>query len=179
MNGERTGVGHTVEEARIVTLQLGREPREPWRVSSSCRWGYPTTIASPSTLADGTPFPNLVWLTCPYLAERISALESAGRIAEFARYVAEDESLADALRDTDERFRRARKVESGGTDACEAVGIAGQSDPLGVKCLHAHAALALVHLNDPIGVEVLEWVGYQCSTRRCEKFGTTPEGPDE
>ncbi len=161
---------HTQAQATVVRSQLGREPRDPWRVSSRCRWGFPTTIASPSLLADGTPFPNLVWLTCPYLVERISALESKGLAAEYARCAAEDEMFADALREADARLRAARAQESGGVDACADVGLAGQRDPLGVKCLHAHVALALVHLADPIGREVLDQVGYQCSDRRCEKY---------
>jgi len=165
---------HTDAQKRLVTAQLGREPRDPWRVSSRCRWGYATTIASPSTLADGTPFPNLVWLTCPFLTERISALESAGAVAGFATLVASDEGLADALRRTDERLREARRVESGGDDACAGVGLAGQRDPLGVKCLHAHAALELVRLGDPIGREVLEQVGYQCANQRCAKLMGAP-----
>jgi len=158
---------HTPAQAALVAAQLKRQPRDPWRVSSECRWGYPTTIASPSRLADGTPFPNLVWLTCPYLTERISALESSGSIAEYAELAASDEGLAEALQATDARLREARKVESGGEDVCAEVGLAGQRDPLGVKCLHAHAALELVNLGDPIGREVLALVGCQCSTRRC------------
>jgi len=166
---------HTEADARLIAAQIGREPRDPWRISSECRWGYPTTIASPSRLTDGTPFPNLVWLTCPYLIERISALESSGAIAEYAELAATDEALADALRGADARVREARRTESGGEDACASVGIAGQRDPLGVKCLHAHAALELVHLGDPIGREVLELVGCQCSTKRCTKLANAPE----
>ena len=161
---------HTDSQAQVVAAQLGREPRDPWRVSSRCRWGYPTTIASPSLLADGTPFPNLVWLTCPYLIDRIGRLESSGMAAEYAQHAAEDEWFAESLKETDARLRAARADESGGTDACPDVGLAGQKDPLGVKCLHAHVALALVHLGDPIGRDVLDHVGYQCSDRRCEKY---------
>jgi len=148
-------------------------------VSSSCRWGYPTTIASPSRLEDGTPFPNLVWLTCPFLVERVSAQESAGAIAEFAELAACDESLAQALLATDQRVRDARREESGGEDACAAVGLAGQRDPLGVKCLHAHVALELVRLGDPIGREVLDRVGYECATQRCAKLMGFPGPADE
>ncbi len=165
---------HTEAQKRVVTAQLRREPRDPWRVSSRCRWGYPTTIASPSLLADGTPFPNLVWLTCPFLTERISALESSGAVADFARDVAADEQLAEALHRTDERLREARRMESGGEDACADVGLAGQRDPLGVKCLHAHAAIELVRLGDPIGREVLDQVGYQCSNQRCKTLMGPP-----
>lgn len=161
---------HTEVQGRLVAAQLKRQPRDPWRVSSRCRWGYPTTIASPSLLEDGTPFPNLVWLTCPFLIERISTLESEGAAAHFAALAQEDEGLAEAIRDTDARVREARRVESGGVDSCPGVGIAGQKDPMGVKCLHAHAALELVRLGDPIGREILDLVGYQCSNQRCAKL---------
>ena len=52
------------------------------------RYGFPTVIASPSRLDDGTPFPTTYWLTCPYLADAASAAESAGRLAEWDARVA-------------------------------------------------------------------------------------------
>ena len=154
-------------EAALIASQLGRTPREPWRVAARCRFGRPTVIVSPSRLVDETPFPTYAWLTCPHLSEQVAARESAGDVAAWAARAASDESLAAALRAVDARVRELRAAESGGVDACSSVGIAGQRDPLGVKCLHAHVALALVGAGDPIGEELLADIPSECDDDRC------------
>ena len=53
---------------------------------------------------------------------------------------------------------------------CVSVGIAGQRDPLGVKCLHAHLALALVGVDDPIGIHLLGEGDPVCPDRRCARL---------
>jgi len=166
--------GHTSVDLRIVTAQIGRPPREPWRVGALCAFGYPSVIVSPSVLADATPFPNYAWLTCPWLVERVGERESAGETARWAHEAREDAQLAGELADVDSAVREARAVESSGADACASVGIAGQRDPLGVKCLHAHVALALVGIDDPIGRSLLGKIGTACVEERCAGFADDP-----
>lgn len=150
---------------------MGRVPREPWRVASRCEFGYPNAIVSPSRLADGTPFPTYAWLTCPWLSARVAEIESSGATDQWARDAAKDEELAKGLRATDESVRAMRSSESGGLDECDTVGIAGQKDPLGVKCLHAHTALAIIGVADPIGRAVLADFGVVCPDERCAALG--------
>ena len=157
-------------DVALVSAQLGRTPRGPWRVAVRCAHGYPSTIVSPSRLADGTPFPAYAWLTCPYLLETLAAEESAGAAATWAQRAADDPQLAAALVAADAAVRAARARESGGEDACADVGIAGQRDPLGVKCLHAHVALALAGIDDPIGTEELGKIEPTCSDVRCRSL---------
>ncbi|MCE5202798.1 MAG: DUF501 domain-containing protein [Actinomycetia bacterium] len=156
-------------DGRIVAWQLGRPPREPWRVCVRCDFGYPQVIASPSRLDDGTPFPTLFYLTCPYLVAEASALEAAGASKQWAERLRADESLARAMRVADTAYREARASESGGVDACADVGIAGQRDPLGTKCLHAHTAAALAGINDPVGRDVVASAGARCNDARCSE----------
>lgn len=158
---------HSTAEAALVARQLGRTPREPWRVGSLCAHGFPTTIVSSPTLADGTPFPTFAWLTCPWLTECLGAEESAGGTAAWASRADVDRELSRALRDTDAALRRERAQEAGGIDPCFSVGIAGQRDPLGVKCLHAHVALQLAGVGDPIGAALLGKIGTACADARC------------
>jgi hypothetical protein len=159
------------DDAGIVAAQLGRAPREPWRTASVCPHGYPSAIVSPSRLADGTPFPTFAWLTCPWLAERASAEESEGASARWVAEIARDSELAERLRITDAAMRMARAAEGLGVDACETVGVAGQRDPLAVKCLHARVALALTGIDDPVGVDLIGRYGVRCPDRRCEEPG--------
>lgn len=142
-------------DAVLVGRQLGREPREPWRVAARCGRGYPMVIASPSRLADGTPFPTLYWLTCPTLAAMAAAEESAGASAYWRSQVESDRALQEQVLAADAALRAAREQESDGVDACSTVGIAGQSDPESMKCLHARVALALAGIDDPIGVRIV------------------------
>jgi hypothetical protein len=139
-------------------------------VAARCRWGFPTAVVSPSRLADGTPFPTCAWLTCPGLAQRASAAESCGETAEWARRAVSDPELGTELADTDAVVRERRAMESDGDDACASVGIAGQRDPLGVKCLHAHLALALVGIEDPIGRALLGQGDTDCPDERCARL---------
>ena len=159
-------------DAARVAAQLGRVPRAPWRVAVRCCWDRPAVIVSPSTLADGTPFPNLAWLTCPWLSHLVAAEESAGGAVAFALRAAEEPAFGAALIAADATVRSLRAAESGGADACAVVGIAGQRDPLGVKCLHAHAALVLLGVADPVGEDVLSRVQRWCHDDRCAGLGS-------
>jgi len=163
-------------EALTVAAQIGRPPREPWRTAARCAYGFPTVIVSPAVLCDATPFPSYAWLTCPWLSGIAGAEESEGAAARWSARVARDGELAARLRAVDALVRDARRTESGGTDACAAVGLAGQRDPLRVKCVHAHVALALLGLGDPIGEEVLRDAPQVCADKRCATL--TPSGPD-
>jgi uncharacterized protein len=155
------------DEAALVAAQLGRVPREPWRVAASCEHGYPTVIVSPGLLGDGTPFPAYAWLTCPHLVEQLSAEEAAGATAGWAARAQVDVAFAERLMATDAAVREARARESGGSDPCQGVGLAGQRRPLGVKCLHAHVALVLAGIGDPIGEAELGKIDPACSDVRC------------
>jgi uncharacterized protein len=165
-------------EAALVAAQLGRVPRAPWRVASRCCWGYPTAVVSPSRLSDGAPFPSYAWLTCPWLAQRAAAAESRGETAEWARRTLDDEGLRSKLAETDRAVRDLRAAESGGVDDCALVGIAGQRDPLGVKCLHAHLALALVGIDDPIGTDLLAESDPACPDGRCARLTQDARPPE-
>ncbi|MDP2234749.1 MAG: DUF501 domain-containing protein [Actinomycetota bacterium] len=151
----------------MLALQIGRAPRSPWRTAVRCGFGHPSVIASPSRLEDGTPFPTLMWLTCPWLVEHVGEAESAGATTKWAQRASTEPELADALTAADAAVRVLRAGESGGDDACAGTGIAGQRDPLGVKCLHAHVALVLAGVADPIGGAVLGQVEPECPDDRC------------
>lgn len=158
------------ETAALVARQLGRPPRDPWRVQARCAYGRPAVIASPPMLAGGSRFPTLYWLTCPWLIETVGALESAGAADVWAQRVSSEADLAAALLEADVALRDARASESGGVDECGDVGLAGQHDPFGVKCVHAHVALVLAGIADPIGEETLAQIGYPCEDDRCARL---------
>lgn len=166
----------SASDTALVAEQIGRAPRVPWRVAARCRFGQPSVIVSPSRLADGTPFPTYAWLTCPHLTERVGAVESTGAAARFTELVRTEPAIELALRAMDARVRELRTAESGGVDACPTVGLGGQRNPLGVKCLHLHVALALLGERDPIGEDVLAGMDRECEDNRCAALsGAAPE----
>lgn len=158
-------------DADTLTRQLGRAPRGRWRVTARCPFGNPTVIAQAPVLEDGAPFPTLMWLTCPHLCEAVSALESAGEAARWTARVSAEGDLASAVLASDAAYRAARAAEGDGVDPCAGVGIAGQADPLAVKCLHARAASFLGGVGDPVGRGVIEMIaaspGTDCGAGRC------------
>jgi hypothetical protein len=128
-------------------------------------------IAVAPRLEDGSRFPTTFWLTCPRLIEAVGALESAGEGAAFAARAATDACFAAALTAADADYRAERLAIGDGDDPCTGVGVAGQRDPLAVKCLHARLAAHLAGVADPIGSEVADRVGGilagPCADMRC------------
>ena len=121
-------------------------------------------------LEDGSPFPTTFWLTCPRLVDAVHDLESAGAGRTLAERVGAEPDLATRLMAADAAYRAARACEGGGPDPCAGVGVAGQRDPLAVKCLHARLAAAVCGLSDPIGADVLEQLAGttdDCADPRC------------
>jgi hypothetical protein len=151
----------------VVSKQLGRAPRGDWRVQLRCSHGYPAVIAVSPLLEAGELFPTTFWLTCPWLVAAVSGLESAGSAARWTARLASDVRLAQAVAAADLAYRRARATLGGGTDPCPSVGVAGQSDPQVVKCLHARVAASLAGVPDPVGEGVLADLTSAGATTEC------------
>jgi hypothetical protein len=75
----------------------------------------------------------------------------------------------------DAEYRKRRAAAAGGRDPVPTRGIAGQSDPLATKCLHAHVANALAGIDDPVGLEVLASLQeVVCPNDQCAAADVTP-----
>lgn len=167
VGGSMTGAPGGDGVDAVVSAQLRREPRQPWRVAVRCPHDRPAVLATPPRLADGTPFPTLFWLSCPELVARIGGYESAGGTSIWVERLAGDRSLVHRALVADAAYRAARAIEGGGEDPCAEVGIAGLRDPLKTKCLHAHAAAYLAGIPDPIGEDAVEHAGGWCEVDQC------------
>jgi hypothetical protein len=141
--------------------QLGRPPRALVDVAARCPGGRPSVLLQAPYGPDGEPFPTLYWLSCPTLVAQVGRLEADGGIAALAQELAGDPSLADDLTAAEQRVhaRRARLAAPGARldgGAALAAGIAGEMPGGGLKCLHAHAALALADPPYRLGQRVLD-----------------------
>jgi uncharacterized protein len=163
-------------DSELVRAQIGRAPRQPWRVAVRCPHGHPRVIASPSRLADGTPFPTTFWLTCPLLIGAVGREESAGGVAAWEARLRTEPALAARAREAEDAYREARTAESGGEDACAGDGVAGVRRPGAVKCLHARVAGYLAGTGDPIGEAVAAKAPRVCDDDRCAKLVRAVEG---
>ncbi|MDD4904009.1 MAG: DUF501 domain-containing protein [Candidatus Bipolaricaulis sp.] len=162
-----------VDDLVVIAHQIGRSPRGVDGVARRCRFGCPQAVAV-HPVVDGSPFPTLYWLTCPYLREAVSALESDGWVSRLEDALCRNDRLRTAFERAQQAYReqraarlsagdRQRLLDRGMLEGFLAKGIGGVADFGRVKCLHAHVAHALVGEN-PIGDLVLAHLG----TRECE-----------
>ena len=139
-----------MDDREIVACQLGRAPRAYRRVVLRCPWGRPAITEQDALDENGEPFPTTFWITCRYLAARISRVEAEGGVERWTRAAAEDEELRASLEAAHEEQRRIRPELP--------AGIGGATRTGTLKCLHAHAAFALARpgyeLGDRIVAEV-------------------------
>jgi hypothetical protein len=158
-------------DARIVEGQLDRSPRGSWTAAARCPFDRPTVIETSPVLEDGTPFPTLYYLTCPWLVAYVDGLESACAVAEWAERLRDAPGLRTRMIATDTQYRARRARLAGGVDPTPSVGIAGQKSPLSTKCLHAHVATYLAGLDDPVGRGVVESTeSIACPSDLCARF---------
>jgi uncharacterized protein len=141
--------------------QLGRAPRSLVDVAARCPRGHPSVLVQAPYGPEGEPFPTVYWLSCPALVQAVGRLEAAGGIAVLAAELAQDPELARDLAAAERRIVMTRRRLAGSGPrldggAALAAGIAGEAPGGGLKCLHAHAALALADPPSRLGELALE-----------------------
>ena len=145
-----------------VALQLGRAPRGLLSVAHRCPCGLPDVVETAPRLPDGTPFPTLYYLTCPRATTAISRLESAGKMREMTRRLAEDPGLLQRQRAAHRDYLGRRDAAAVSADVAPlppgTPSAGGMPDR--VKCLHALAAHELACRGaNPLGREAVEAAG--------------------
>lgn len=177
----------TPEDLELVGRQLGRPARGVVAIARDCPYGYPQVTVNHPLHREGDAFevfPTLFWLTCPFLSEEVSRLESAGWVRRLEARLAEDPELAARYARAHEEYKRERLAllspEEGrflrARGAWEAVetGVAGLRNPRRVKCLHAQLAHFLARGDNPIGALVAQLLPVlHCppSAVRCKAWG--------
>ncbi len=149
-----------------VAAQLGRPPRAIRAVAHRCPCGLPDVVETTPRLAEGTPFPTLVYLTCSRATAACSRLESAGLMKEMADRLAADPELAARYRAAHEDYLTRREAIG---HVEEIAGISAGGMPTRVKCLHVLVghALAAGPGVTPIGDEALTLIRDDWRPDRC------------
>ena len=129
------------------------------------------------------PMPTIFWLTCPFLVEEVSKLESAGGVKGYERLLEANEELAQNYLAAHQAYREMRLsllsreeleyAKAKGIHSILESGIAGIMNPKRVKCLHAQLAHFLATGQNPIGALVAqELPALACPDQRCALFIT-------
>ena len=143
----------------VVERQIGRPPRAFRRVVRRCPWGQPVVTEQEPYDSDGAPFPTTYYLTCPSLVAAVARLEAAGGVERWSALAAEEPALRASLKHATGEQRALRRRLAGGKvgpdgGASLELGIGGSSNPLQLKCLHAHVAFALARPGYLLGEQI-------------------------
>jgi len=140
------------DDITVIAGQLGRAPRDVTGVAVRCGFGFPVVIETAPVLADGSPNPTLLYLTCPALAATVSHIEAGGGVRTFRALCCDDPTFRHAVDEVTELYR-ARRAGLASRDEKGApgrrvgprleAGIGGPSVPERASCLHAYAAAFL------------------------------------
>jgi uncharacterized protein len=152
-----------VDDSALVERQLGRPPRAFRRVVVRCPFGRPAVTEQDPYDENGEPFPTTFYLTCRHLVAAISRLEAAGGVERWSRLAAVDPGLGESLGRAVQEQRDIRRALAGGRTSTDGgssldLGIAGSSNPLQLKCLHAHVAFALARPGYLLGRRIVHEV---------------------
>jgi hypothetical protein len=147
-------------DRELVARQLGREPRAFRRVAVRCPFGAPAVTEQSPYAPGGEPFPTTYWVTCRHLVAAISRLEAAGGVEAWTAAARDDPELAASLERAHAQQRALRRELAAGETGSDGgasleLGVGGAGRGGSLKCLHAHAGLALAHPGYLLGERIL------------------------
>ncbi|HNR89362.1 MAG TPA: DUF501 domain-containing protein [Spirochaetota bacterium] len=139
----------------VVKWQLGSDSVSIRAIIERCEYGHPRIVlldplggAGPDAF-NYESVANVMWLTCPYLNERIHAIESDGMVSKVAEFINQDRALVTSMSGAHAHFYFFRKnlfeslfhgsIPSDRLELFDA-GIGGIRDTDHIKCLHMHFA---------------------------------------
>jgi len=149
----------------IVEYQLDRPPRGNWWPRVFCPYGFPMVIETEPFLVDGTPFPTLFWLTCPYLKEEISRMESGPVKVDIMNRVRQDRAASTEELQSEKLYSEYLKRQGFNRELY----VGGSRFPLTFKCIHALIAWYLIsHRGVAAQLVLAELERTYCEDKRCE-----------
>jgi hypothetical protein len=151
----------TERDREAIERQLGRPPRALAGIAARCPHGGPSVIAQRPYGERGEPFPTTFWLSCRALVRAVGELESGGGIVALETELAARPGLRESRRRADARVAALRaELDDGGPradgGAALTTSLEGGAPSAPLKCLHAHAAVALAAPPYALGRLVLE-----------------------
>jgi hypothetical protein len=152
----------TEQDRDVLSVQISRIPENP-RIIKRCVYGYPSIIIIDSMDSDSDinkesdkslfesfqAVSDVLWLTCPYLNEKIHYIESNGYIKKIQDYIFSDRRSKSMMNSAHAHFYYLRKnifgikIKKNRIDELKKIagfGIGGMEKFHSIKCLHMHYA---------------------------------------
>ncbi|RPI91747.1 MAG: DUF501 domain-containing protein [Spirochaetales bacterium] len=139
------------EDIDVIRRQIGRKKIYADGIVERCEYGYPRIMLLNPDAGGGEwnyeAVSNVLWLTCPYLNERIHGLEQSGYLEKIGILIRQDNSLKMKMENAHAQMFYLRKRVChplhGETFPFEMrrvmdAGVGGARDTSSLKCLHAH-----------------------------------------
>jgi hypothetical protein len=122
-----------------------------YAVARRCSNGWPQVVVCRPVTANGTPFPTVFWLTCPYLDRKCGVLESRQKIHDLEIVLSENRSEISKWHHDYANLRKKlmekEKIKADNMCAVlksfEIYGVGGinmVSSPCSAKCIHLQTA---------------------------------------
>lgn len=183
MNG---AISYTPADRRIIQWQLGVDSVYLAGVIERCDYGYPRIMLLNPVAEDDeegklnySAISNCLWLTCPYLNDRIHRLEQSGLITDIAEFIRSDNELMARMNNAHARFYFFRKNLYGKYYTEEVPqeilhifnsGVGGIRDIAMIKCLHAHFSHYRICDDNVVGRITASLLDYRfnCDNGKCK-----------
>lgn len=138
-------------DEKIISRQLRSSRARVYAIAKRCRYGFPSVAVFNCFNSEGKLDPGLLstplWLTCPYLNEKIHSFETEGYISSITYLISSDREIHGMMMDAHAHYYFFRKELyrscSGKSPGDEIIrfmdkGIGGMTEEYGIKCLHLH-----------------------------------------
>lgn len=177
----------TDEDLEIIRRQLNCSEVDLCAVIERCIYNYPQIILmnpisrneEGKSELNHQAASNLLWLTCPYLNDKIHEIENKGFISKISKLINNDTGFTNRMRYAHAHFYFLRHrvcYVSGGFRNLDielfGKGIGGIQDLNSLKCLHLHYSHYRICSNNIAGLIVCRLLDYklQCDNCECRKL---------
>ena len=170
----------TDEDEKIVAEQLKSKSVNLYGVGARCKYGFPIVCVLNCFDKKGrldigflaTP----IWLTCPYLNEKIHNFETNGLISSITNTVNADKAMHRMMLDSHADYYFFRKELYRACAKASVLddvirfmdkGVGGIADEYGIKCLHLHYAHYLLYPTNVVGLMVSRLLKENVNCEHC------------
>lgn len=157
---------------QILSKQLGRCLTVDCQIVVYCPQGFPAVTENKPWDKESRPFPTLFWLSCPLAVKKVSQLEASGLIKELEQKLKSNITLQAAFLHGVQAYQQRRQEllkDKNVNFTFLKSGVGGSSNPLAIKCLHAHLAHYLATKNNPIGELIFKQFSWS-NCNFCQRF---------
>lgn len=175
------------KDLKIISQQLKSSDLYIGGIIERCKYGQPRIVLldplpePDKNIVNYTALSNVMWLTCPYLNDRIHELENSGQISKISSFINQDSILSSMMKDAHAnfyflrnllfmRFANIENIEKPENIFINGVGGTRNLDTL--KCLHIHFCHYKIYKNNVAGLITYKLLDgkLDCKEGSCKSF---------